>query len=195
MIQFISRAQSVPRLDRSATRSANASRAGISLIETVACVAIVASMSVAIVSVMQTSARVAAASRTAVGAPAKARQALRDLSDRMQAWDRADGIRLISGSTIRSGARSYRFFSRPSATGEGRDLILEDDLGTETVCVLGDLAAFKLEPIPGRDFPNGVELYLRLRIDGEEAEQLRPHEREAEIQTRVCFPPQLRVKS
>ena len=171
------------------------SRAGISLIETVACVAIVAAMSTAIVGVMQTSARVAAASRTSVGAPAKARQALRELSDRIQAWDRADGISFANGSTIRSGARTYRFSTRSSTTGEGRDLILQDDLGTETVCVLGDLVGFELTPMPDRNFPDGVELRLRLQIEGDEATQLRPGQLEADIRTRVCFPPQLRVKS
>lgn len=195
MIQSAQSKQKTPSSFRLASRGQVASRTGISLIETVACVAIVASMSTAIVSVMRTSARVASASRTSVGAPAKARQVLRELSDRMQAWDQASGISAVSGSTIQSGARSYRFSSRPSVTGEGRDLILRDDLGTETVCILGDLVGFELTPVPDRNLPDGVELRLRLKINGEDAARLRPNEREADMQTRVCFPPQLRVKS
>lgn len=169
-------------------------RAGISLIETVACVAIVASMSTAIVGIMQSSTKVVAASRTSVGAPAKARQVLRELSDRMQGWDRTEGINLVSGSAVRTGTRTYRFVQRASVTRTGRDLVLQDDLGNETVCVLGDLVDFRIEPIPDRNLPNGVEMRLRLKKNDEEAAALRPNEREADIQTRVCFPPQLRAK-
>ena len=180
---------------KSPNKNSFRSRAGISLIETVACVTIVAAMSTAIVSVMQTSARVASASRTAVGAPAKARQVLRELSDRIQTWDRASAISFANSYAIQNGARTYKFYSKSSATGEGLDLMLQDDLGTETVCVLGDLVSFDITPIPDRNFPKGVELRLRLKIDGDEASLLRPSQLEADIRTSVVFPPQLRAKS
>lgn len=170
------------------------SRNGISLIETVACVAIVASMATAIVGLMQNSVRVAASSRTTSGAPAEARKALRELSDRLQAWDQADGIVSINGRTIRTNSNTYRFGRQTSQTGSGADLILQDDAGNQTTCVLGSFVDLEFIPLPSGNNPVGVEIRLNLKKSDDEAAGLRPDDRDAEIRTRVCFPPQLRVK-
>src|SRR6056297_1743027 len=106
---------------------------GISLIETIACVAIVATMATSIVGVMQNSVRVASASRGELGAPAQARQALRLLSDRMRRWDETDGITHARGSVVQAGPHRYSFRRVASATGSGHDLTLVDELGNETV--------------------------------------------------------------
>jgi len=169
-------------------------RSGLSLIETVACVAIVASMSTSIVGLIQNSARVAASARTTSGAAAQGRQTLRELTDRFQTWDQTGGITSINGRTIRSGPRTYRFVKESSKTGVGSDLILRDDLGNETTVVLGSFVDLELNAIPGRTDPIGVRLRLRLKKTGDEAAELRPGDREADLKTAICFPPQLRTR-
>ncbi|WP_404309785.1 type II secretion system protein [Neorhodopirellula lusitana] len=170
-------------------------RRGISLLETVACVAIVATMSTAIVGVMQNSTRVATASRGAVGAPAQARQALRQISDQLHQWDQTDGIQLISGQTIVTGSQKYRYSKQvSSSTKGGYDLVLEDGNGNELVCVQGTLVDFKIDPIPSGTAPIGIEMRLRLKLNGVLADELRSGELEADVRTQVCFPAQLRAK-
>lgn len=175
-------------------RSSRIGRSGLSLIETVACVAIVASMATSIVGLMQNSARVAASARRTSGAAAQGRQTLRELIDRFQAWDHTGGITSVNGRTIRSDTRTYQFVKESSKTGVGSDLILKDDLGNQTTCVLGSFVDLQINAIPRNANPTGVELRLRLRKTGDEAAGLRPEDREADLKTAICFPPQLRVQ-
>ncbi|TWT92277.1 hypothetical protein [Neorhodopirellula pilleata] len=178
----------------STTHCSSIRRSGLSLIETVACVAIVASMATSIVGLMQNSARVAASARMTSGAVAQGRQSLRELADRFQTWDQIGGITSINGRTIQSGARVYQFVKQSSQTGVGSDLILRDDLGNETTCVLGSFVDIQLNPIPGNTSPSGVEIRLRLKRTDDEAASLRPDDREADLKTAVCFPPQMRAQ-
>jgi type II secretory pathway pseudopilin PulG len=170
-------------------------RSGISLIETIVCVAIVATMSTAIVGIMQNSVRFASASRLPNGSAAKSRQVLRHLSSQLQRWDESEGIESLNNSVVRTRSHTYRFVRRRSVTGIGRDLICQDEAGSETVFVLGELVEFEMTAIPGALNPNGIEMRLRLRNVGDEANQYILDNREAEIRTHVCFPPQLRASS
>jgi type II secretory pathway pseudopilin PulG len=168
-------------------------RRGVTLIETVACVVIVSTMAVSIIGVMQGSVRIATASRTAVGAPAEARQTLRLLADRFRALHETEGIVAIHAQSLNGGTHAYKFDARKSSSGNGTDLFLVDDSGTETLCVSSSLSDFRMAPIFLGTTLIGVELQLELQKTSADAATLRPNDRQAKMVNQVCFPPFLKA--
>ncbi|MCC9644611.1 hypothetical protein LOC71_20245 [Rhodopirellula sp. JC740] len=169
---------------------------GVSLIETIACVAIVATLATSMVGMMRGSARVSAISQGHEGAPAEARQALRFVGQKIR--DLTSGGQSVVSVRNRDfqlddglSVRRVRFEIRRSSDGVNRSLVMVDPLFGETVCLDGAIRTFNMNELIVAGQRVGIEMTVQMQASADRAAELRPDQRNAEVTTVVCLSPQL----
>jgi hypothetical protein len=171
-------------------------RAGVSLIETIACVVIVGTLATSMVGMMRGSARVTAISLGHEGVSAQGRKALRFVSGRMRDLSNSG----LSITSVRSSdfvvsdgvnSRRIRFEVRRASDGVNRSLVMVDPSLGETVCLESSVQSFAMNEIDVAGGLVGVQLSLQLQASAERAAELRPDHRTAEMTTVLCLSPQL----
>ncbi|WP_051156610.1 hypothetical protein [Rhodopirellula baltica] len=171
-------------------------RNGVSLIEAIACVAIVGTLATSMVGMMRGSARVTAISQGNEGAAAEGRQALRFLSEQIREMT-SSGLSIVSvgNRDIRVddglNLRRIRFEIRRASDGVDRSLVMVDPLLGETVCLGNSVRDFDMNEIIVTGRRVGIAMTLQLQTTSDRAGELRPDQDSAEMTTVVCLSPQL----
>ncbi|MEM1226362.1 MAG: hypothetical protein AAGJ40_11735 [Planctomycetota bacterium] len=172
-------------------KNALVSRCGISLIETIACMAIVGSISTGVVSIMRNSARMAAHTDAGSGAPALARGTLRAISEQVRRMDIASTQPLRSSELRLTNGGVHRFSIRAGQSAQGgRDLVSIDPSGLETVWVSASARRFDITRLDANGDIAGLRIRLELRLIGDEAARQRPEATLADVTTTICLTPQ-----
>ncbi|MEO9596032.1 hypothetical protein [Rhodopirellula bahusiensis] len=168
----------------------------MSLIEAIACVAIVGTLATSMVGMMRGSARVTAIAQGNEGAAAEGRQALRFLSERVREMT-STGLSIVSVGNrdiqVDDGlsVRRVRFEVRRASDGVDRSLVMVDPLLGETVCQGSSVRNFDMNEVIVAGRRVGIEMTLQLQTTSDRSQQLRPDQDTAEMATVVCLSPQL----
>ncbi|MEM9364892.1 MAG: hypothetical protein AAGD07_02775 [Planctomycetota bacterium] len=181
--------------DSQLARSVRPRRSGVSLIETIACVVIVAALSSSLVAAMRSTQRSAALAAGESGAHAQGRAVLRRIAQRAQSWSRGGGVDIVNVRSNRwdlSDGSNETFRLQNAASGTGRDLVLIQNDGQQLVLVENNAVRFLMQPRQVGGNLVGMDVQLQIReSDTLSASRLQPSSADATITTTVCFSPQL----
>lgn len=178
------------------SHSSSLKRSGVSLIESIACLAIVGSLATSMVGMMRGSARVTAIAHGNEAAAAEGRQALRFLSQQIREMPRS-GLSIVSIGNrdiqVDDGLnqRRIRFEIRRASDGVDRSLVMVDPVLGETICLGSSARDFDLNEIIIAGRRVGIEITLQLQTTSDRSGELRPGQDSAEMTTVVCLSPQL----